>query len=133
MVFIVRVSFTVSVVRDRSFGKRSDTRGFCKLIRASETGLVNWSRRFSDRMFLMIGNFNAALRDRASFVRRRVCIFFLFSSSLHPPSSVALPLVSTSEKPQNRWTDAGYISFPQLNPSNLYGNYEPRLATKRNN
>lgn len=40
-------------------GKRSDTRGFCKLIRAAETGLVNWSRRFSDRMLLMIGNLSA--------------------------------------------------------------------------
>nr|KAF7434466.1 hypothetical protein H0235_002657 [Vespula pensylvanica] len=26
---------------------------------STETGLVNWSRRFSDRMLLMIGNFSA--------------------------------------------------------------------------
>lgn len=84
----------------------------------AETGLVNWSRRFRDRMLLMIGNFRARYVREPSFVRRvyarRADPFLAACRRLPAPPSETL-----------------HEHFsPQLNPSNLYGNHGARGAIK---
>lgn len=79
-------------------GREEKDRDFCKLIRATETGLVNWSQRFSDRMLLMIGNFSMRyLREQVSW---DACAFSPLVGVLKPREivlNIFLPSIKSLE------------------------------------